>query len=96
MTACLTRPADPAGDDLAAAVRQLNDLLAAEADRYSRWADELAADGLPAGAELARRMADHLELIVGECQPNRRNSPPMSCPSDRRTRLKEGKNEDAY
>ena len=68
----LTRPAglttDPAGDDPSAAVRQLNDWLAAEADRYSRWADELAADGLPSGAELARRRADHLQLIVDECQ----------------------------
>ncbi len=72
MTSCLTRTADPAGDDLSAVVRQLNDRMAAEADRYSRWADEMAADGLPVGAELARRMADHLELIVGECQPNRR------------------------
>ena len=60
--------ADSDGDDPYAAVRQLNDRLAAEADRYSRWADELAADGLPAGAELARRRADHLQLIVDECQ----------------------------
>ena len=69
----LTRPAgltaDPEGDDLAVAVRQLNDRFAAEADRYSRWADELAADGLPAAAELARRRADDYEIIVRNCQP---------------------------
>lgn len=64
----LIRPAelaaDPDRDDLAAAVRQLEDRFAAEADRYSRLADDYAADGLPAAAELARRRADDYEIIV--------------------------------
>ena len=55
------------GLDLADALRRMDDRFAADADRYSRWADELAADGLPAGAELARRMADHLAAIVRDC-----------------------------
>ena len=69
----LARPADlsadstDSGDDLADALRRMDDRFAADADRYSRWADELAADGLPAAAELARRMADHLAAIVRDC-----------------------------
>ncbi len=63
-----TRPADltadPDRDDLIAAVRQLEDRFATEADRYSRLADDYAADGLPAAAELARRRADDYEIIV--------------------------------
>ena len=66
-------PTDGGDDlDLADALRRMDDRFAADADRYSRWADELAADGLPAGAELARRMADHLLLIVDECQRTRK------------------------
>lgn len=59
-----TRPADPDRDDLVAAVRQLEDRFATEADRYSRLADDYAADELPAAAELARLRADDYEIIV--------------------------------
>ena len=38
--------------------------FAADAERYSQWADELAATGDTAGAELARRRSDHLAAIV--------------------------------
>lgn len=62
-------PTDGGDDlDLADALRRMDDRFAADADRYSRWADELAADGLPAAAELARRRADDYEIIVRNCQ----------------------------
>lgn len=58
-------PADRSDvDDLLAAVRELDDTFAAEADRYSRWADELDKTGFPAAADLARQRADDYNLIV--------------------------------
>lgn len=46
------------GGDDRNAVRRLNDMFAADADRYSRRADELEAAGRRAAAEIARRQAD--------------------------------------
>lgn len=45
-------------DDLAEAVRQLDELLAAEADRYFRQADDLVAAGAPDTAALVRSLAE--------------------------------------
>ena len=58
-------PADPSGmDELVAELRRFGERLAAEAVRYSRWADELAADVMPCAAELARRRAAEYEAII--------------------------------
>lgn len=45
-------------DDLAEAVRQLDELLAAEADRFFRLADAMATAEAPAAADLARNLAE--------------------------------------
>ena len=69
MTA-LRRPDDlaaPAGDgDDRNAVRQLNDMFAADADRHYRRADELEAAGRSAAAGIARRQADIYAAAVRE------------------------------
>ena len=45
-------------DDLAEAVRQLDERLAAGADRFFRLADDMAAAGAPDAAGLARNLAE--------------------------------------
>lgn len=50
---------DPAQtDDLAEAVRQLDELLAAEADRFFRLADDMTTAEAPDAAALARNLAE--------------------------------------
>ena len=55
-------------DELVAEIRQHADRRAASADRYSRWADELAADGCPRTAAIARRRAAAERMAAAECE----------------------------
>ena len=58
-------PADPSGmDELVAEFRRFEERMAAEAVRYSKWADEIAAAGMPEIAELVRDRVAIYETFI--------------------------------
>lgn len=55
-------------DELVAEIRRHADQRAVSADRYSRWADELAADGCPRTAEIVRWRVAAERTAAAECE----------------------------